>query len=846
MIYRNTDKLFGLFFLLILFFMMLSIVDDVSAVPGDTIYVNGSSGNDTHDGLTWQTAKQSIGNGTATVSDNGVVNVANGVYSGVNNTNITISRNMTINGQSQAGTIINGTNTAQIFLIMSGVSVKILNLTLTNGNSMMGGAIFNEGNLTVEKCTFTHNNATGGGAISNYLSNSSSVINTVTDCTFTGNTANAGAAVLNAGDVGSGSGSIINTVDKCTFYGNTATSDGVGGAIYNACSGYCTIISTLNYCNFTDNTASVAGAVFNHWGGGSGSVTSTMEYCNFTGNTASGGGAIYNNCEVTSGSGSVINTVTDCTFSSNSADIGGAILNTSGGFIGSGSVVNTVKDSIFTDNTATNTGGAITNECIIGFLNNTVEKSTFVDNCANSGGAIFNQCYVSSGSGSASCTITDCNFINNTAEVGGAIFNICDGNTGSYSANINITSCNFTNNTATSGGAFANTRRAGSVTGSVKYCNFTGNTADLGGAIYNSGSGNFAKCTIDVHFNRIKGNGANEVFCDYGNFNADNNWWGDNNGPAGKIICILGVDKWLVLNITVSPTTIPIGGTSTISTDLQYDNYGTLQDPSLGHVPDGIIVNFNTTLGIINSPVSTVNGAANTTLKGGSVIGVAYVSATVDNQTVHTSVTIDATPPTVISTNPAQYAVNLPSNQVFTVTYSEPIKAGNLNLVVLKTSTGTIIATTKTITGNVLTITPNSALGEAKYLLLLYAGSVTDLAGNPAAALSRTYGVGAQPYVTSTNPANYAVNVPRNTAITATFNEPILAKYLTLIYLKTATGGIVVATTKSVSGNVLTITLTTPLAAGTRYMLMIYTFAVTDLAGNSNVNKAISFTTGAT
>jgi methionine-rich copper-binding protein CopC len=204
------------------------------------------------------------------------------------------------------------------------------------------------------------------------------------------------------------------------------------------------------------------------------------------------------------------------------------------------------------------------------------------------------------------------------------------------------------------------------------------------------------------------------------------------------------------------------------------------------------------------------------------------------------------TSPTVTSTDPANYAVNVAADKVIKVTFNKAIKAGNLNFVVLKTSTGTVIPTTKSITDNVLTITPNSALGEAKYLLLLYAGCVTDLSGNPIAATTRTFSAGNGPVVTVTDPVNYAVNVTRNKVITATFNEPILAKYLTLIYLKTATSGILVSTTKSVSGNTLTITPTSPLAAGTRYILMIYTFAVTDLSGNSNVNKAISFTTGET
>ncbi len=215
----------------------------------------------------------------------------------------------------------------------------------------------------------------------------------------------------------------------------------------------------------------------------------------------------------------------------------------------------------------------------------------------------------------------------------------------------------------------------------------------------------------------------------------------------------------------------------------------------------------------------------------------------IEAQTTNFSV---GTSPTVTSTDPANYAVNVAANKVIKVTYNKAIKAGNLNLVVLKTSTGTVIPTTKTITGNVLTITPTSPLGEAKYLLMLYAGCVTDLAGNPSAATTRTFSAGSGPVVTVTDPVNYAVNVTRNKVITATFNEPILAKYLTLIYLKNATNGVLVSTTKSVSGNTLTITPNSPLTANTRYILMIYTFAVTDLSGNSNVNKAISFTTGAT
>lgn len=123
-------------------------IGNVSAAPGDTNYVNGSSGNDAWDGQSATHSgtsgpKLSIKNATGTVNKNGTVNIANGVYTGVNNTNITINKNMAIKGQSKESTIINGTGTNWIFHIPGGINVTITNLTLTNGKSTSkGGAIY--------------------------------------------------------------------------------------------------------------------------------------------------------------------------------------------------------------------------------------------------------------------------------------------------------------------------------------------------------------------------------------------------------------------------------------------------------------------------------------------------------------------------------------------------------------------------------------------------------------------------------------------------------------------------------------------------------------------------------
>ncbi len=717
--------------------------------------------------------------------------------------NNTYSNNTATNGNG--GSIFNTGNVTDTFIIFS-----------NNTSSALGGAIYNNGgNVTGIHNTFSQNAAYWGGAIYNIAS-------TVTeyDNVFLQNHATwGGGAIYNDGFLGT---PLVNIANN-TFKNNTSI---YGGAIYNI---NATSIGINN--TFVDNNATNGGAQYND-------IKSIILTSNstFIDNTAINGGANYNK-------GNVLNEINN-SYVHNTADYGGAIYNNNCSLI--------VNDNFFTENLASVTGGAIYNS------NSTLTESnsTYSNNTAFSGngGAIYNVGIVNA----ISTTFYSNNATNGN---GGAIYN-------TKTSNLNGTKNTFTKNSAKWGGAIYS---LGTTTNN--YSTFNQNTASIsGGAIYNdansainvistsfenntvnSGNGGaiYNKGQANITFNRIIRNNNYDIYNYFqgSTLNARYNWWGNNFTGISPTIAgrINGgtADIWMVLTINASPVQISTYGTSNIVVDLLNDSNGIYHNSTSGHVPDRITSIFNTTLGTINTPSYTIKGIVNSTLQSGPFSGVADVSGTVDSQTVHTPVTINSGL-TVISTNPAQYAVNLPSNQVFTVTFSEAIKAVNLNLIVLKTSTGTVIPTTKTITGNVLTITPNSALGEAKYLLLLYAGCVTNMAGDPSTALSRTYGVGAQPYVTSTDPANYATNIPRNKVITATFNEPILGKYLTLIYLKTVTGGIQVNTIKSVSGNTLTITPTSPLAANTRYMLLIYTFAVTDQAGNSNVNKVFTFTTGAT
>jgi hypothetical protein len=113
--------------------------------------------------------KLSIKNATETVNNGGTVNIANGMYTGTKNTHITLDKNVNIIGQSKDNTVINGNGKNWIFHIKTGVTVNIQNLTLINGKSNSGGAVDNNGTLTVNNCAFNGNHAYGGGAIDNYV-----------------------------------------------------------------------------------------------------------------------------------------------------------------------------------------------------------------------------------------------------------------------------------------------------------------------------------------------------------------------------------------------------------------------------------------------------------------------------------------------------------------------------------------------------------------------------------------------------------------------------------------------------------------------------------------------------
>ena len=259
---------------------------------------------------------------------------------------------------------IDAANLGGIFNVKSGVTLVLTGVTLVNGNSDYGGAIYNEGIVNIYDSTFENNTATVDGG-----------------------------AIYNNGT--------IEQLSSSTFKNNLAIHD--GGAVYTNTD------LTVDYNSvFNENTAkNEGGAIF-----AKAKSSLTVDQTTFSENKVSEGNYVHGGAIATGTSCSLI--VTGCIFEDNVADL---TKNSQGGAIWTQASCNvTITDSSFTNNQASRKGGAI----YTGSKNSLIIKdSTFTKNTAayagSNGGAI--AMYTN---GELSIE-GDCEFIANSAANGGAI-----------------------------------------------------------------------------------------------------------------------------------------------------------------------------------------------------------------------------------------------------------------------------------------------------------------------------------------------------------------------------------------------------------------------------------------
>ncbi|HHT9111067.1 MAG TPA: Ig-like domain-containing protein, partial [Candidatus Brocadiaceae bacterium] len=209
----------------------------------------------------------------------------------------------------------------------------------------------------------------------------------------------------------------------------------------------------------------------------------------------------------------------------------------------------------------------------------------------------------------------------------------------------------------------------------------------------------------------------------------------------------------------------------------------------------------------------------------------------------------DITPPTVISTNPLNNAIDVDINTVITATFSEPMDETTMN-----TSTFTIDGVTGTVSydpaSKTATYTPSAILNYATTYTATVIKDVKDLAGNPMPSdFVWSFTTAPAPDITppaivSTNPLDGENNVAISTSVSATFSEAMDASTIndsTFTISNGATGTVGYDDTTKTA----TFTPSSNLSYFTTYTATITT-GIKDLAGNPmSADYVWSFTTGA-
>ena len=332
-------------------------IDIVAKQAAADIWV-ATTGSDDNDG-SQANPVATIAKAIELAGDGYTIHIADGNY--VNDKTLSISKSLTLEGN--ANTVIDG-NASRIMDVTADATVVLTNLSFTNGNNALVGAISNEGKLTISNSNFYSNKVTGNSGT--IITNKNKL--NINNSKFYQNSASKGV-VNNQNDA-------LLVIDNSEFYNNNMTSfSNSYGIVYT-----------------TSSNATISNTVFKN-------------------NAAKWGGAIYatKSSDATIGIVNIINS----TFEGNSANNGqgGAL------FVSGGECI--IKESMFINNKANpgkfngGQGGAIYTS-----LNGNVSvtDSVFKNNQAKLGAAL----YLNGGSNS---TISYSVLLNNVAEGDYAISN---------------------------------------------------------------------------------------------------------------------------------------------------------------------------------------------------------------------------------------------------------------------------------------------------------------------------------------------------------------------------------------------------------------------------------------
>jgi hypothetical protein len=201
--------------------------------------------------------------------------------------------------------------------------------------------------------------------------------------------------------------------------------------------------------------------------------------------------------------------------------------------------------------------------------------------------------------------------------------------------------------------------------------------------------------------------------------------------------------------------------------------------------------------------------------------------------------------PIVVSTDPANGAINVALNKIITATFSTVMNPATINATSFIVKTGsTVVPGTISYSGMTAVFTPTTPLLPST----VYTGTITtgakDTAGNAMGAnYNWSFLTGSVPLVVSTDPANTATGVPLNKKITATFNQVMDPTTINSTTFTLYNGTSPVAGTVTYSGTTATFTPAVNLNPSTVYTATITTGAKNTAGNGLATNYVWTFTT---
>ena len=207
--------------------------------PSGEVWV-ATTGSDDNDG-SQANPVATIAKAIELAGDGYTIHIADGNY--VNDKTLSISKSLTLEGS--ANTVIDG-NASKIMEVTADATVVLTNLSFTNGNDALVGAISNEGKLTISNSNFYSNKATGNSGT--IITNKNKL--NINNSKFYQNSAGKGV-VNNQNDT-------LLVIDNSEFYNNDMTSFSNSYGIVYTTSANATISNTV----FRNNAVKYGGAIY--------------------------------------------------------------------------------------------------------------------------------------------------------------------------------------------------------------------------------------------------------------------------------------------------------------------------------------------------------------------------------------------------------------------------------------------------------------------------------------------------------------------------------------------------------------------------------------------------------